>query len=91
MANIHIERNHSLGKAAAKKKIEEIASQMKSRLGVKYNWNGDTLQFDRSGVNGTILVGDKDVQVDAQIGMMMSAFKGQIESQVRQYLDSSFG
>jgi putative polyhydroxyalkanoate system protein len=91
MSSIHIERNHSLGKAEARKKIEDIASQMKNRLGVKYNWNGDTLQFDRSGVNGTIMVGDKNVQVDAELGMMMGAFKGQIESQVRQYLDSYFG
>ncbi len=91
MAAIHIEREHTLGKNGAREAVEDVASQMKQRLDVSYNWNGDTLQFQRSGANGTIAVGDTSVTVDVDLGLTLSAFKRPIEQQIREYLDQRLG
>jgi putative polyhydroxyalkanoate system protein len=90
MAHIHFQHNHSMGAKAAKARVEGIAENIKSRFGVKYGWQGNTLSFNRSGVNGTIDVDDNTVTIDAELGMMYSAFKGQIESQLKSYMDSNF-
>ena len=87
MPSIHLSTPHNLGAATAKKRVEEVATQIKNRFGVAYNWSGNTLQFNRSGVNGTIDVEDKEVTVDAEIGMMLTPFKGEIERQLRDFME----
>ena len=87
MSAIHIERDHTLGKEGARQAVEDVASQMKRQLDVSYNWNGDTLQFQRSGANGTIDVRDSSVTVDVELGMMFKPFKGAIEQQIKSFLD----
>jgi len=86
MSSIHIQYPHTLGKAAARNRIEGVAQQIKNRLGADYQWQGDSLRFDRSGVKGRIDVEEKDVVVDVDLGLMLGAFKGQIENQIKGYL-----
>lgn len=90
MARIHLQHDHSLGLEAAKARINDIASQIQSRLGVETEWSGNTLSFRRSGANGTIDVGDKSVTIEAELGLLMSPFKGEVEKQLRGYLDANF-
>ncbi|MDB5035865.1 MAG: polyhydroxyalkanoic acid synthase [Chlorobi bacterium] len=91
MGSIHIRRNHTLGKAEARKAVEDIGRQLKQRLQVDYHWNGDRLQFSRPGAEGTIDVEDTLVAIDIELGLVLSAFKGPVESQIHAYLDQSLG
>ncbi|MEP7219834.1 MAG: polyhydroxyalkanoic acid system family protein [Bacteroidota bacterium] len=91
MGSIHIRRNHNLGKAEARKAVEDIGRQLKQRLQVEYHWNGDRLEFSRTGAEGRIDVTDSAVTIDIELGLMLSAFKGPVESQVHAYLDESLG
>ena len=90
MANIHLQHHHSLGLADAKAKVDDIAQSMGSRLGVKTSWSGNTLSFSRSGASGTIDVAADSVTIDVTLGLMMSPFKGEVERQLKNYLDSNF-
>lgn len=89
MPNIHFQTAHHLSKSSAKQKIEDVAQQLKNRLGADYRWQGDTLTFDRSGAKGSIDVTDKDVTVDVDLGLMLTPFKGEIERQIQQQVKQS--
>jgi len=91
MSAIHIQRNHTLGKAEARSVVEDIARQMKSKLEIEYRWNGDRLQFDRPGAHGRIDVTDTTVTVDIELGLMLTAFKGMVQDQINGYLDQRIG
>ena len=60
------------------------------RFGVDYAWHGDTLQFNRHGVDGQIALGPKQLQVTAQLGFLLSALKGPIEAEIRRVLSEKF-
>src|ERR1051326_3595168 len=90
MANIHLQHHHSLGLEGAKARVNDIAAQIQSRLGVETEWSGNTLSFSGSGASGTIDVADKTVTIDASLGLMMSPFKGEVERQLKNYLDMNF-
>ncbi|PKM29646.1 MAG: polyhydroxyalkanoic acid system protein [Gammaproteobacteria bacterium HGW-Gammaproteobacteria-12] len=49
MSRIRVERSHSLGREAAREKAERLAERLASEYNVRYRWNGDTLEFKRSG------------------------------------------
>ena len=53
MSRITVERSHSLGLAVAREKAEALAQRLASEYDVKYRWSGDTLEFKRSGADGT--------------------------------------
>ena len=90
MASIDIQHPHSKTPAQARKAIEGVAKKLAERFDMDYGWDGDTLNFSRSGVDGKIaLLADK-LRVTANLGFLLSAMKGPIETEIRRVLSEKF-
>jgi putative polyhydroxyalkanoate system protein len=90
MASIDIQHPHSKTPAQARKAIESVAKKLAERFDMEYGWDGDTLNFNRSGVDGKIaLLADK-LRVTANLGFLLSAMKGPIEAEIRRVLSEKF-
>ncbi len=90
MPNIDITRHHSQPLAEAKKKVERVAAHIADKFQVVYEWQGNTLHFSRSGVEGQIAVTTKLVRVTAELGFMLSFIRDAVEREVNKYLDEEF-
>lgn len=90
MSGIDIHHTHSLKPAEARKAVEELAKKLAERFDMEYGWEGDRLNFNRSGVDGFIALGAKDLHISAKLGFFLSAFRGPIESEIRRVLDERF-
>ena len=86
MASIDITHLHSLPPDAARRAVEEAIEKVGRRIGVDYRWEGDTLHFQRQGVDGRIALEPGQVHVAAKLGMLFSALKGTIESELLRVL-----
>ena len=60
------------------------------RFDVEYDWDGDVLNFARSGVDGRIALQPRQLHVTASLGFLLSALKGPIEAEIRRVLDEKF-
>lgn len=90
MASIDIQHPHSKTPAQARKAVESVAKKLAERFDMDYGWDGDTLNFSRSGVDGKIaLLADK-LRVTADLGFLLSAMKGPIEQEIRRVLSEKF-
>jgi putative polyhydroxyalkanoate system protein len=90
MPDIDIRRKHTRNLKEAKAAIERVAEHLASKFEVDYAWEGDTMQFSRSGVDGHIRVSPKEVHVTASLGFLLMAIRGPIEREIHQYLDREF-
>jgi putative polyhydroxyalkanoate system protein len=90
MTKIDIERPHHLGTSAARLVIEKVAVDLQQKFGLTNQWRDDVLQFSGTGVNGAIAVSDHAVHVTAQLGLLLSPFRGRIEQDIREKLDQHF-
>jgi putative polyhydroxyalkanoate system protein len=92
VANIHIEREHTLGLSKARALALQWAEQVEAELDMACTYaegdTSDTLEFDRSGVSGTLEVTANAFVLDAKLGFLLGAFKGRIESEISQRLDA---
>jgi putative polyhydroxyalkanoate system protein len=92
MADIHIERDHSLGLPAARKLAWRWAEQAENEFDMSCTYeegkDGDEVQFTRSGVNGTLKVLGDRFELDARLGFLLGAFKDRIESEIVKNLDT---
>lgn len=87
---IDIRHPHSLPLDKARTAVEEVAQKLAERFDVEYNWDGDTLHFNRSGVDGRIALTPKDLHVTAKLGFLLSALQGPIEGEIRRVLGERF-
>lgn len=90
MPGIDIQHAHSLPMAKARKAVDEVAEKLASRFGVDHGWDGNTLNFTRSGVDGKIALRPKQLHVTVKLGFLLSALKGPIESEIKRILDERF-
>ena len=90
MPGIDIRHPHSMPLPKARKAVEDVAKKLAQRFDIEYAWEGDTLSFTRSGVDGRIALAAKHLHVTAQLGFLLSALKGPIESEIRRVLEDRF-
>jgi putative polyhydroxyalkanoate system protein len=92
MADIHIEREHTLGLAAARKLAWQWAEQAENEFDMSCTYEegrkADEVQFTRSGVNGCLRVTEDRFVLDARLGFLLGAFKERIESEIVKNLDT---
>ena len=91
MSSIDIRHAHSLPPAQARLAVQEVADKLVERFGVTCAWQGDILNFSRSGVDGRIALAPQELHVTAQLGFLLSAMKGPIESEIHRVLGERFG
>ena len=91
MPSIDIHHEHSKTPAQARKALEDVARKLAERFDMQHDWDGDTLNVMRSGVDGEIKLAPKKLHVTAQLGFLLSALKGPIESEIKRVLGEKFG
>lgn len=87
---IHIRRPHSKPHDEARELAEHVARQMQSEFGMDWQWQGDVLSFQRSGVTGSLTVTPDEVVVEAKLGFLLSAIQPRVESEIQRFLDKEF-
>ena len=90
MASIDFQHPHTMNPAHARQAVQEVADKLAERFGVEYRWNGDILDFTRSGLDGRIALLPGQLHVTAQLGFLLGAMKGTIESEIRRVLGERF-
>ena len=90
MADIHIERAHSLGLAQARKIAFQWAEQVETKFDMACTYaegkTSDQVTFKRSGVDGSLSVTKDSFVLDAKLGFLLGAFKDKIEGEITQNL-----
>jgi len=66
---------------------EDLAKQLEGSHGVRARWEGDCVRIKGAGVDGRLTLGDADVLVSVELGLMASAFKGVLRTEVQRFLD----
>jgi len=93
MSDVHIHRDHQLGLARARKVALRWAEHAEKTFDVACTiYEGDTsdtVEFTRSGVNGTMTVAADHFAVDVKLGFLLKAFAGKIETEASKELDKA--
>jgi putative polyhydroxyalkanoate system protein len=91
MADIHIHRDHTLGLPKARKIAwqwaEQVEKEFDMECAVLEGETSDTVEFTRSGVNGTLIVSPDHFDLQVKLGFLLGAFSKTIEDRIEQNLD----
>jgi putative polyhydroxyalkanoate system protein len=90
MSHIDIRKRHNKPLKQAKQCVDRVAKHIAEKFDVDYAWEGSTLEFSRSGVDGHINVGSDEIHVRATLGFLLGMLKGPIEDEIQRYLDEEF-
>ena len=82
-----IRREHSLGSEEARRRVDEIAADMGSRLNLSSEWRGDALQVTGSGVDGMIAVSEDAIEIQIELGFALMLMEGSIRSAIESTMD----
>jgi putative polyhydroxyalkanoate system protein len=80
-----------MNKEDAQQAADELARDLAEKFSIDYGWEEDHIHFERSGVHGMITVGEKEIRIKAQLGLLLIMLKSLIEDEVVRYLQEHFG
>lgn len=87
MPTIVVRRQHDLGLTKARSLAQTMARRLKDDFGGSFTWNGDVLNFERTGASGSVAVTKDDVRVKVELGFLLSPLRSQIEREIRAFFD----
>jgi len=91
MPDIRIHREHQLGLAKARKVAWQWAEHAEKKFDMECTViegeTSDTVEFTRSGVNGSLIVAPDHFELNAKLGFLLGAFSKTIESEIEKNLD----
>jgi len=90
MADIDIRRPHDMSMKDARAAAEKMAAHLGKKFGLKGDWEGDTLHFDRPGVQGSLHLMPKHLKLTVTLGFLLKMMRGSIEQAVDEELDKLF-
>lgn len=90
MADIHLERRHTMGLKKAKAAAQKVAYDLAADYGITSTWDGDVLRFERKGVSGELVVAADRICLDARLGLLLSPMRPRIEAQVDENFSQYF-
>ncbi|HVG04739.1 MAG TPA: polyhydroxyalkanoic acid system family protein [Burkholderiaceae bacterium] len=87
MSDIKLVRPHSLPLEKAKALTQKTADALAREYDLESEWQGNTLRFHRSGVDGQMQVTDSEIRLDVKLGLLLKAFKGKIAEHIERNFD----
>lgn len=93
MAEIHIHRAHTLGRDAALQLARDWRAQAEQDWGLRCTVQADDqhIDFERSGLKGSLRVSDEAFELRIALGFLLSAYRGRIEAELQRRLDGWLG
>jgi putative polyhydroxyalkanoate system protein len=91
VSQLVIRRLHSLPHADVQARVAHVAHKVSERFGAACRWDGDVLWIEHASVNGTVTISDREVVVDARLGLAFSLFRGRAEQEIARLLDRELG
>ena len=71
-----------------KDELEQLIDELGRKLQLNCEWlSEDCLDFRRSGVTGQISIGDEELDLDIELGMLMNVFRESIEKEIMEFVD----
>lgn len=93
MSEITIRCPHTLGLERARRIenawVKNVTKKLEMTCSTEVGQDKDVVTFQRAGANGVMEVTADCIEVRLSLGLLLSPFKGQIESAVRQQLETS--
>jgi putative polyhydroxyalkanoate system protein len=86
MAQLRIVHTTTLNCDEIREKVGEVMGAVERRFDLKGHWDGDKYVFKRSGLDGVASIEDGKVSVTMELGFLLSALKGRIESEMKSKL-----
>jgi len=87
MADIELDRTHHLGLKGAKAAADKMAAKLAEKFDLAASWDGDTLHFERPGVNGTLKISATEMHLRVTLGFMLKMMRAPIENAIHEQLD----
>lgn len=82
-----ISKTHSLGTAEVRQRVDNLATALSGKYGLRTAWDGDDLKISGSGVDGHIAVADKSIDVDIKLGLALSMMESTIRTSIEDAID----
>jgi putative polyhydroxyalkanoate system protein len=87
MSTIRKIRKHNMDEPQIRAHIEELAKRFSEQAGIRYHWQGNQVNVERSGAQGYIRINTGELEVELKLGMLLRPLKGKIEQMIDEYLD----
>ncbi|RZL90419.1 MAG: polyhydroxyalkanoic acid synthase [Variovorax sp.] len=95
MPDIHIERKHALGIAAAREVARQWLQKVERDYALECRYDEgeacDVAAFTRPGIDGSVEVTGDSFVLQATLGFLFANFREQIEQRLQQNLDALLG
>jgi putative polyhydroxyalkanoate system protein len=85
--DIKMIKYHHLPIADAKQLVQKVADDLGEEYDLQSQWHGNTLRFERSGVQGEMRVAASEIDLEVTLGFLLKPFKAKFVQAIEHRFD----
>ena len=89
MAGFQIRKAYTMSRDELRTAAEGLARELETTHGVRASWDGDHCRVRGAGVDGQLTLGEEELLASVELGLLASAFKNVLRTEVQRYLDEN--
>jgi len=90
MSDISLVRSFSLPIKVARARVQRTADELADEYGLRSEWQGNTLHFDRSGLHGEMHVSQSEIRLQVHLSLLLRPLKAKLISRIEDKFDRLF-
>lgn len=87
MSDITLVKPHSLSIGKAKALVQKAADELAAEYELSSEWDGNTLHFHRSGIDGQMHVTHSQIRLYVTLGFLLRPFRGTFIAHIERNFD----
>jgi len=90
MPDIDLIRPYWAPMAIAKVRVQKAADELAAEHNLRSQWDGNTLRFERPGLNGEICVTHSELRLQARLGFLLKPLKNRLVNEIEDKFNRLF-
>jgi len=90
MSDISLIRPFSLPIKVARARVQRTADELAEEYGLRSEWEGNTLHFNRSGLHGQMQVTQSEIRLQVHLSLLLLPLKAKLISRIEDKFDRLF-
>jgi len=90
MPDINLVRSHSVSIQEARARVQKAADELAVEHNLRSEWQGDTLRFYRSGLEGEIKVTASEIRLEATLSFLLKPLQAALVDRIERMFEKLF-
>lgn len=87
MRTIKLSKPYTMPRTELEEVLNKVTEGLEKKFQIVNDWQGDVINFKRTGLNGSLLIKESELELNIKLGLLAASFSGVVKNNIVKYME----